>query len=113
MEPNVKACIAFIAGRAISGKTSSSIYDYSQNKNINISGNVSQTNASVYDYDRKCHVQGSLSNLYDHGVNGHVQLKIDGDRFSGFDYSSGTHFSGSVSGNSVSLHANGHSSYSI
>lgn len=113
MVANVKACIAYIAGRAITGKTTSSIYDYTQGKHINISGSVSESNANVYDYDRGCHIQGSLGNLYDYGIGGHIQLKINGSQFNGYDFSSGTHFSGHVTGNSISLYADGHSSYSI
>ncbi len=113
MNPNVKACVAYIAGIAISGKSSSSVYDYSQGKHIGISGSVSATQANVYDYDRGCHVQGHIGNLYDYGVGAHIQLKINGTQFSGYDYDSGTHFSGNVSGSNISMYANGHSSYSI
>ena len=113
MNPNVKACIAYIAGCSVSGKSSSSIYDYDQGKHISISGSVSATNANIYDYNRGCHVQGQLGNLYDYGAGSHVQLKINGNQFSGYDYDSGTHFSGNVNGNSISMYANGHSSYSI
>ncbi|WP_417764906.1 hypothetical protein [Shewanella chilikensis] len=113
MNPNVKACIAYIAGSAISGKSPSSVYDYAQGKHISISGSVSATQANIYDYDRGCHIQGQLSNLYDYGVGSHIQLKISGNNFSGYDYDSGSHFSGQVSGGSISMHADGHSSYSI
>lgn len=34
MQPNTKACVAYIAGCSTSGKNSSSIYDYDQGKYI-------------------------------------------------------------------------------
>lgn len=113
MKPNVKACVAYIVGRAISGNSSSSVYDYDQGKHINISGSVSSEQINIYDHDRGCHVQGQLTNLYDHGVGAHIQIDVNGNQFSGYDYESGTHFSGNVNGNNISMHANGHSSYSI
>ena len=113
MQPNTKACVAYIAGCSTSGKNSSSIYDYDQGKYINISGSVSSMQANIYDHDRGCYVQGQLGNLYDYGVGSHIQLKINGNQFSGYDYNSGTHFQGSVNGNNITFYANGYSNYSI
>src|SRR5690554_213362 len=113
MNPNTKACVAYIAGCAVSGGSSSSVYDYSQGKHISISGTVSADNAQIYDHDRGCHVQGSLGNLYDYGVDAHIKLSISGNQFTSYDYASGTHFSGTVNGSNISMHAGGHGNYSI
>ena len=45
MNKESKATIAYIAGRLISKKDTSSIYDYDQAKHINMSGEVNEKNA--------------------------------------------------------------------
>ncbi|MGH2967382.1 MAG: hypothetical protein ACRDMH_18640 [Solirubrobacterales bacterium] len=50
--------------------------------------------------------------LYHYGVGGHIDLKIEeGGRFSGFDYSAGSHFNGAVRGRSVNLYDFGTGQY--
>ena len=116
MDANARACVAYVAGRALSGKGSSYVYDYSQSRHIIIGGDVSGKNVSVYDYERSCHFSGTLPSLYDYGRSAHVSLDIEGTQFSGYDYGSGHHFSGSVSGGSITLYDYGesmHFSYSL
>lgn len=116
MNNNTRACIALIAVGLISGKKSSSVYDYSQSKHISISGNVDGNNVNIYDHDRSCHVTGTPGNLYDHGNSAHIQLKINGNQISGYDYDSSSHFSGSVNGNSVTVYdheTSSHHNYTV
>jgi hypothetical protein len=116
MNNGTRACIAYIAGCIISRQSSSHIYDYSQSRYINIGGNITENNVGIYDYDRGCHFSGTLPSLYDYGRNAHLQLKINGNQFSGYDYGDGHHFSGTVSGRSITLYDYGesqHFGYSI
>ena len=113
MNKDSKACIAYIAARAISGKLTTSVYDEERAAHINISGTVSATHAQVFDHIRGCHIQGHLMNLYDYGVGAHIKLNINGNTFSGYDYHSGVHFSGRVNGDNICISANGFSNYSI
>jgi len=107
---NSRACIAYIAARLCEA-TGSSVYDYSQSKHINISGNVDSKNVNVYNYDRSCHVSGAPSNLYDYGNSAHIQLNMNGSQFSGYDYHTRSHFSGNVNNTSVSIYDHGTSSH--
>jgi hypothetical protein len=111
MHPNTRACVAFIAGKIISGSGNSSVYDYSQSKYINISGSVSATKVSAYDHDRGCHFGGNLPSLYDYGRSVHVSLEINGQDFKGYDYGDSQHFTGKVNGRSVSFYDYGESQY--
>ena len=93
MNPNTRACIAYVAAKLISGHGSSSIYDYSRSKHMSISGTVSESSVNIYVYERGCHFSGSPSNLYDYGRGSHVSLSISGNQFKGYDYGDGCHFS--------------------
>src|SRR5262249_9745441 len=106
MNAGTKACVAYITGRTISGRSSSHVYDYSRSTFVNISGNVGRS-VSIYDYERGCHIAGSGGrhmSLYDYGVSGHVTLNISGNGFTGFDYDTSSHFQGNVNGNAVTLY---------
>ena len=111
MKSHVRRAIAYIAGRVISGNPSSSIYDYGTSQYTSMSGSVDESHVSVYDYDKSCHISGSLSSLYHYGESQHVSLKLDGTKFSGYDYGTSSHFSGTVNGKSVSLYDYSCSSY--
>lgn len=104
MKPGTRACVAYIAGRAISESSASHVYDYSQSKYIAFSGSVDGASANVYDYDRRCYCAGNLSQLFDYGNRAYLEIRIEGDRFSGYDYDSRKHFEGTVSGASISLY---------
>ena len=69
---------------------------------------VSRQAASIYDYDRSCHVGGSLPSLYHYGNGRHLSLQINGSNFTGYDYATNSHFSGRASGSSVSLYDHEH-----
>lgn len=111
MRSYTRRSVAYIGGRIISGRSSSSIYDYSVGRYTNMSGRVADGRVAVYDYDQKNHISGSYSSLYHYGNNAFISLNISGNNFSGYDYDSGSHFSGHVTGNSISLYDYGAGSY--
>jgi hypothetical protein len=111
MQPDTRRAVAYIAGRAISGKQSSAIYDFEESGYFNFSGTVSASEANVYDYDSSCHIGGKLASLYHYGHANHLQLELKGKQFSGFDYDEASHFNGTVNGSSVSLYDYASSQY--
>lgn len=111
MNPNTRACVAYVAGKTSTGSGSSHVYDYSQSRHVSVSGSVTGRCVSVYDYDRGCHFSGTLPQLYDYGTGAHVSIEMNGNQFTGYDYGAGHHFSGSVSGSSISIYDYGESQY--
>jgi hypothetical protein len=108
LEPNVRACMAYIAGRLISGRSPLPIFDSSQSKYIYITGPVDRHGVRIFDYDQGCFFGGSGSDgkfhLYHHRYGHYVSLTVRGNRFSGFDFGRKYHFTGKVEANAVSLY---------
>jgi len=116
MKPGTRACIAYIAGTINGNNRSSSVYDYTRSKHVSISGTVDEKKVNIFDYDRSCHLQGSLNNLYDYGNSAHITFQISGRNFKGYDYDTSSHYSGTVNGNSISIYdysESSHFSYSV
>ena len=113
MKTHVRAVVAYAAGRLISGRTASSIYDYSQNGHRMIDGTVGPNSVNVFDYKQACHFGGSGSgnsfDLFHYGESCHISLVVKGSHFEGFDYGSSSHYSGDVNGTSISVYDYGES----
>lgn len=107
MTDSTRRAIAYIAGRASSGRSSASVFDYSKSAHFSFSGKVTGSAVSAFDYTEQCHITGSGSSgsfsLFHYGAQQHITLRVDGRKFRGFDYGSGGHFLGSVSGRTVSV----------
>lgn len=111
-----RAAIAAIVIAINSEKSIKSVYSYEKSKYISLSGSASANSISAYDYSRSCYISGNASsifnyNLYDYGLSSHLNLKFDNGKFSGYDYNSGFHFTGTVKSLSVTLYDYQSSSY--
>ena len=100
MKTGVRAVVAYVVGRLISGKESSSVYDFAANDYTSLGGHVSPSSVNVFDYTHRCNCSGGGNGrtliLFHYGVGKHVSLKLQADRFSGYDYDSESRFSGVV-----------------
>ncbi len=104
MKSRTRRAIAYIAGRIVSGLSETNIYDSSDSQYYSMDGSVQADNLSVYDYTEKCYISGSLPNLFHYGNEKALTLNMTGDKFTGYDYDESSSFSGSVSGNSISIY---------
>jgi len=116
MHPKLRPCIAYIAGRLISGRNASSIYDNLQSKTICFEGEVTAENVKVFDQDRGCYLSGlgaglgaglgdgKAFELYDFGGMYYVELIIDGNNFEGYDHGTPSSFKGEMRGNEITVY---------
>jgi hypothetical protein len=105
---NVRACIAYAAGRGISGKQLSGVFDYSQSKQIAMSGSITADHIDIYDEAENRHFSGnsdgSRYSLFYGGNSRPVTLEMRDNAFRGCDHGSSFHFSGKVQHDSVNLY---------
>lgn len=111
MHPKLRTCIAYVAGRLISGRNSSYIYDNSQAKLNCIEGQVSADNVKVFDQDRGCYLSGlgdgKAFELYDFGGMHYVELVLDGNSFEGYDHGTPSLFTGRIKGDEITIFDDG------
>ena len=107
MEAHLRAALAYIAGRLVSGRNACAVYDRSRSKRIMMSGAADSRMIAIYDHDRGCHISGSGNglqySLYHHGERRPISFTLEGSAFSGHDYGRSTRFSGTVEGDSISI----------
>jgi hypothetical protein len=99
--------VAFVVGKLISGKEINKLFDQSNSKYAEILGEVTLTKINIYENERNELVTGSGDtkgiSLYDFTSAKFIDLKIDKEKFDGFDYESKKIFYGEVKDNTISL----------
>ena len=107
VQPEVRACVAYIAGRLISKAEHATIYDYSRVQFVSINGAVGEQAVDVYDFSRGCSIRGNFTgskySLYHYGKGHFVDLAVQGNAFRGYDFGSGFYFHGNMAGPRVNL----------
>jgi hypothetical protein len=102
LTPKVRAVVAYVASRLISGAESSFVFDFAGPGHRSMGGTVNETCVNVYDYSENCQLTGSASagrfQLFHHGERVHISLEILGESFRGYDLGAGRQFSGAVNG---------------
>jgi hypothetical protein len=105
---NVRACIAYAAGRGISGRQFTGIFDYSQSKQITMDGSVTADHIDIYDEAQHRHFSGDRDgarySLHYDGDSEPVTLELRDNCFRGCDHGTSCHFSGKVQPGSVNLY---------
>ena len=108
MNTNIRACIAYVVGRSVSGNQLAGVYDCFQSKDIPLSGSVTPDHIDVYDKGRGCHFlgdrTGSRYSLHYNDDPHPVTLEIKGNGFRGCDHGTSSYFSGKVLTDSVNMY---------
>ena len=108
MNANLRACVAYAAGRSVSGKQFSAVFDYSRSKQIAMSGSITIDHIDIYDESENCHFvgnsNGSKYSLFYNGDPHPVILEIKDNNFRGCDQGSSFAFSGKVQQDSINLY---------
>lgn len=105
MKRSLKACVAYIAARAITGESLNSLYDCGREKHVIINGDVNETEADIRHPKKGFHITGEFNKLTDPDNKIDLTLTIDGHKFSGRDNNSKIKFKGKVHDGQISMTA--------
>jgi hypothetical protein len=108
MKPYKRACVAYTAGRLISQKVASMIYDYTEGKYVCLEGEINPDKIDIYDYETECNFEGECQHgvfsIYNSCCDQNIELIIKGQKFNGYDFGESCHFSGNVNSDSITLY---------
>lgn len=110
MDPDKRACLAFIIGR-VQNSNIHSVYDFGRGRFCLFTSSGDASNLQVLDRQRNSMLTGALSGVFDFGSNSYMCINMNGNSFTGFDYGSSTYFSGNISGNVIMIYDGQTSSY--
>ena len=100
MRDDLRARIAYVAARLIISTNAKEIQDHARTTAIHIEGLVTDSAIDVFDFSPSCRLSGDKSedgySLFDYDANQYVDLNLDGEDFEGFDYATGTRYTGEV-----------------
>jgi len=100
MRDDLRARIAYVAARLIISTNAKEIQDHTRTTAIHIEGLVSDSAIDIFDFSSSGRLSGDKSedgySLFDYDANQYVDLNLDGEDFEGFDYATGTRYTGEV-----------------
>ncbi len=115
MKPEVRVCIAYIAGCLILKCNPLSIYDRPRSQRVKFGGIVEETRIDIFDKSRSSLVHGegngSIYNFFDYDEGEHFNLIINGNNFTGYNYKRTNYFSGDVWEDEIRLYDYGAQDY--
>ena len=94
MVPEHRYMIAFLAASLNAGRTFTHVYDHDAGREIAVGGVVRPDRVEVVEGLTGSRVAGEPKALIHFGSNAHIQLALEGEGFSGYDYGSASHFRG-------------------
>lgn len=86
--------IAFLAASLKAGRTFTHVYDHDGQREVAVGGIVRPDRVEVVEGGAGARIAGEPKALYHHGSKSHLQLQMEGEGFSGYDYASETHYRG-------------------
>jgi hypothetical protein len=107
MSPHIRAMIAAAAHAFITTRKVAGIYDHAAGRHLRIAAEARGGSLQGYDGDRDSRFGGTLPELVDAVSKASVTLEIDGTTARGFDRSSSSHYSATVTDRQVQLFDHG------
>ncbi len=108
MTPNMRACIAFVAGSIVMNKPFSAVYDQADGGGRRMDGRFAAGNIDVVDQSDGSTLMGMMSgqtaSFYHSTANCSISLQFNGTQFTGHDGGTGRNFNGSVQNDGVRLY---------
>jgi hypothetical protein len=105
MDADVTRAMALIAYRLASGSDATVVQDQADEQKYRFTGEVGASSLNLTDLSESARINGKgaagVWNLFHTGSRSRLQFELSGSEFKGHDDSSGTRFTGSVSGSTV------------
>lgn len=94
MAPEHRYIVAFLAASLKDGRTHTHVYDHDAGREVAVGGIVRPDRVEVIEGLTGARIAGEPKALFHFGSGSHIQLALDGEGFSGYDYGSESHFHG-------------------
>ena len=94
MVPEHRYMIAFLAASLNAGRTFTHVYDHDAGREVAVGGVVRPDRVEVIEGLTGARVAGEPKTLFHSGSRSHIQLEVEAEGFSGYDYGSASHFRG-------------------
>jgi hypothetical protein len=104
MSPEHRYVVAFVAASLGRGQVFTHVHDYDAGVNIAIGGAVRPDKVDILEGGARARVSGSPPDLFHHGSQAFIRLLVEGETVSGYDYASGQHYSGRLTGSAVQIY---------
>lgn len=103
MKSEHRYVIAFIAASLRSQSVFTHVHDHDAGAEIPLGGVVSSDQVDVIEGAARARISGAPAQLFHHGSQAYINLAVEGDSLSGYDYASEHHFAGRVTGSAVQI----------
>lgn len=94
MAPEHRYMIAFVAASLNAGRTFTHVYDHDAGREVAVGGLVRPDRVELIEALGGARLEGEPGALFHSRSKSHIQLSMDGEGFSGYDYGSRAHFRG-------------------
>lgn len=107
MDAVTRSGVAFVAGRLILGEEFVALFDLNRNKDCKFIGPCRNGLVRIRGVEERveivCEEKGNALLLFQHTLEYHIDLELEGKRFQGFDEKSEAHFRGWLAGATLYL----------
>lgn len=96
MAPEHRYMVAFIGASLKSGRVFTHVHDHDAGREIPVGGMVRPDRVDLIEGGAGARVAGTPAALLHSASQGHIQIAVEPDGFSGYDYASEKHFKGVI-----------------